>query len=278
MCQECDLASIISCFYWGNSLTWKPQHQSGLWDGSQAHPAAAAMCRWRILKVIGHEELICRYIVLDQCCFWNEKLEKHLWLLLNEWMNLFSVIKLGIAVVTGFSVSLSSPLSLSFTSKGLLKLPLPLTPFYCHGSKSPECNRNKALSGLICLFLSFRPFFSPHPLSLIGFIKFGCLVMPTEPPPPNCFYEWAPLKVIWWRCTSSSHILLLSHHQQKQKKQNKTQTCWPARTTSCFLPPSPHPPPSLYSNPHGDRRERKWSKVSQRDCRRKREIKTKREP
>lgn len=137
----------------------------------------------------------------------------------------------------------------------------PLSTF--HGSKSPECNRNKALSGLIRLFRSFRPFLPSPPPSPIDCITFGCLVA------PPCYivwlYEWAPFKVIWSLClsralhTQLAHTSFISCHEMENKKLKLVD----------WLTPPPPPPHSLGSNPHGDGSERKRSKVSRRDCRRK---------
>lgn len=180
--------------------------------------------------------MIRRRIVLNQCCLSNEKLEKCFWLL---HMNLFSVIKSSTAAETVFSLWLSSLLSLSFISKGLLKLSFPLSPAYHHGSKSPECNRDKPLSGLIRLFLSCPPPFPSrfYHVWMFGFCLFGLWM--------------SRLKVIWSLClsklcTRGSRILSLSVLiKRKTKKQNRNLLAGSSGPTEFH---------------NGDKRERKWSK------------------
>lgn len=171
-------------------------------------------------------------------------------------MNPFSSRTLWMAAETGFSGWLSLPLSLSFNFQGPFKaFSSSLYPFYCHGSKSPECNRNKALSGLIRLFLSYPPPFPSrfYHVRMFGFCLFG---------------SWmSPLKVIWSLCllrlcTRSSHMLLLS------PVINPPQPNWNLLTATTTTT-------TLTQIPSWERKERKPSKVSWGDFKRKREINTK---
>lgn len=115
-------------------------------------------------------------------------------------------MKFWIVAVAGFSLWLSMQLSFSVTSKWFLQLSSSLSSCYYHGSKPPECNRNRALSGIICFsFLSGQFFSLPSRFDHIW--MFGCALLLCR------VVLWMnPLKVIRSLCllrlrTRSSHIL-----------------------------------------------------------------------
>lgn len=119
--------------------------------------------------------------------------------------------------------------TLSFNFSSLPWLTLALPPFYCCGSKSPECNWNKTLSGLICLF-SFQSFFFFLPLCRFdNFLMFGC------GPLLSLLALWmSPGKVVWSPflsrlSTRSLHISPLSLIKKKRS--------WNFTGTHLLLPP-----------------------------------------